>query len=199
MSSSLLSSCFQQPLVRFMLSLRNTNFSKFLAVRFDRFGLKISVSLLSSYFTVAEKGTEVLYLINRHNAHPDLLVFYGNMSGDRRTSLCTSSWVQEDKLFSMLLWDSVLFAAFMYWKVLGQASTVASFVSTDVTELSALGFNFRTILVFQLGVEVDYIAPVPRHLCELANVSLPWRKTTDEALRYSVWRFGRRLCSLPAF
>ncbi|KAG0712506.1 hypothetical protein GWK47_018330 [Chionoecetes opilio] len=57
--------CSHRPLRRFMLPLRNTSFSKFLAVRLHRFGLMTSEPILNSRSTAAEEGTGVLYLMNR--------------------------------------------------------------------------------------------------------------------------------------
>ncbi|KAG0724720.1 hypothetical protein GWK47_040028 [Chionoecetes opilio] len=104
-----------RPLRRFMLPLRNTSFSKFLAVRLDRFGLMTSEPMLNSRSTAAEEGTGVLYLMNRSTQI--CLCSMGNMSGDRGTLSWTSSWVQECKFFSSSSstypWDNSLLAAFM--------------------------------------------------------------------------------------
>lgn len=47
-----------------MLALRNTSFSKFLAVKFGRFCLKVSEPMMNGRSTTAEGGTKVLYLMN---------------------------------------------------------------------------------------------------------------------------------------
>ncbi|KAG0727610.1 hypothetical protein GWK47_003975 [Chionoecetes opilio] len=91
-------SASHRPLRRFMLPLRKTSFSKFLAVRLDRFGLMTSEGMLNSRSTAAEEGTGVLYLMNRSTQI--YLCSMGNMSGDRGTLSWTSSWVQECKFFS---------------------------------------------------------------------------------------------------
>ncbi|KAG0722685.1 hypothetical protein GWK47_044049 [Chionoecetes opilio] len=117
-----------RPLRRFMLPLRNTSFSKFLAVRLDHFGLMTSEPMLNSRSTGAEEGTGVLYLMNRSTQI--CLCSMGKMSGDRGTLSWTSNWVQECKFFSSSSstspWDNGLLAAFMYSKVLGRAWTGAS-------------------------------------------------------------------------